>query len=257
MSFMDQTILPVALPTIRTDFNASNTALQWVVNSYLLATAILVLAAGKLSDRIGHRTALFLGILTFAIASLLCGLSANVWFLIAARGLQGLGAALLFPAQTALLALLFPPGKRGQAAGLIASIGSLFMIFGPLIGGYLTESASWRTIFWINLPIAAVGCLMAWFCFPPSKTTNAKIDGYGFSYFAIASASVTLLFMQASEWGWTSGKTLCLYAAAALSLALLIRREKKRPIRFSTSRSSNTRSLPPSTSASRSFNSSS
>lgn len=182
MVFVDISVLPVALPSIQEHLGASSLQLQWCINAYLLITAILVLAGGKLGDWMGHRTAFSLGMAVFAGASALCGMASNPFWLITARSIQGVGGALMIPASTALLMSLFPPSERGKATGINVSIGSLFMILGPLIGGYLTENLSWRWIFWINLPIALVGLLLAFLLIPRSVSRRPNFDTPGFIY---------------------------------------------------------------------------
>lgn len=225
--FLDQTIMPVALPTIQHELGASATQLQWCVNAYLLAIAVLVLASGKISDLIGDRNSLSIGMAGFAFFSAICGMSPNIWVLIIARGLQGLSAAMMFPAQTSLIAHIFPQSSRGQATGMIVSIGSLFMILGPLIGGFLTETLSWRWIFWINLPVAAFGLWMIALLLPAPKPQPGKIDLQGFLYFLIGATSITLFFMQANEWGWTSTPSLICLTLSPIAFSLLMLREKK------------------------------
>jgi EmrB/QacA subfamily drug resistance transporter len=232
LSFMDQTILPVALPAIQEEMGASGTALQWSVNAYLLAISVFVLVSGKLSDRIGHKNALISGISGFVLFSTLCSLSQNIWMLIIARGFQGMSAAFMFPSQTAMVAHIFPPEKRGRATGMIVSIGALFMVLGPLVGGYLTQNFSWRWIFWINWPIGVVGLWLICKFLPSTGRRALKIDLWGFTFFAIGTSSLTLLFMQAAEWGWTSDKTLISLGLAVLGFFLLMRREKRTPHPF-------------------------
>lgn len=224
--FLDQTILPVALPSIRQEMHADTTALQWCVNSYLLTIAIFVLISGKLSDRIGHKKAFLGGMAGFVLFSVLCSLSTSVWMLIIARALQGVSAALMFPAQTTMIALIFPPEKRGRATGMIVSIGSIFLIMGPLVGGYFIEIASWRWIFWINLPIGALGLWLIHTFLPNTEKGNQKIDFWGFGFFAIGISALTILFMQAPDWGWISSKILICAVSALLGSTLLFYREK-------------------------------
>lgn len=226
MTFADQSILPVALPKIQEMLGATNIELQWSVNSYLLATAVLVLVGGKLGDRLGHRFAFSLGILIFAIASLLCGLSPNLTFLIAARALQGVGAALMYPASTALLSGLFPPSERGRATGIVVSAGSVFLIMGPLLGGYLTQSFSWRWIFWVNIPLAAIGLWLIYLFIPPSPKGKEKIDLPGFLLFTVGSTALVTAIMEGREWGWLSYKTMVLLTLTFFCSALLVWREK-------------------------------
>lgn len=233
MVFMDQSILPVALPTIQKELGAGNVALQWCVNAYLLTTAVFCLVAGKMSDRIGHRRAFIWGILLFALSSALCGVSPNVPFLIGARLFQGVGAALIYPSQSALLAHLFLPHERGKASGINVSLGSLFLIAGPLIGGYLTQDVSWRWIFWINLPIALIGVLLVLTMLPKIQpSVKGKIDLLGFFYFAISCTSAVVFFMQGEDWGWNSWPSWTSLILAILAFILLLLREKKTPHPF-------------------------
>lgn len=232
MTFLDQTILPVALPTIQRELGASDLYLQWSVNAYLLVIAMFVLVGGKLSDRIGHQKICLLGIICFAFSSALCGLSSNVGILIGARALQGIGASLLFPSQTALLNLIVPSSERGRMIGLNVSIGSIFLMLGPLIGGYLTEMISWRWIFWVNLPIAAIGLILIKLYLPNPKPGHEKIDVRGFSYFALGCWSLVTVLMQGQIWGWLSLKTGVLLIFSIVNWLLLIRREKRSPYPF-------------------------
>src|SRR5262249_32837099 len=136
-------------------------------------------------------------------------------------------AALFFPAQTSLMNLVAAPHERGKVIGYNVSIGSLFLILGPVIGGYLTEWASWRWIFWINLPILAAGIILAKAYLPTPKPREAKIDAPGFLYFVLCCGCLITAFMQAQDWGWTSFETLCLLSICLISGIFLIRREKQ------------------------------
>lgn len=227
MIFLDQTILPVALPTIQKELGATDLGLQWSVNIYLLMIAIFVLIGGKLSDRIGHQKVCLLGILCFAISSALCGFSLNMLTLIGARALQGIGASLIFPSQTALLNLIVRPEERGRIMGLNVSIGSIFLMLGPLIGGYLTEMVSWRWIFFVNLPIAAIGLLLIKLYLPDPKPGNEKIDLWGFLYFALGGSSLIIAVMQGQMWGWFSWKIGALLFVSITHFFLLFRRERR------------------------------
>lgn len=230
--FLDQTILPVALPTIQQELEASSTALQWSVNAYFLTIAIFVLISGKIGDRISHRKALFYGMMGFSFFSVLCALSLNIEMLIISRGLQGIGAALMLPAQTAIISQIFPQEQRGRVIGTIVGISSLFLILGPLIGGFLTETLSWRWIFWINLPIALFGLWMIRTFLPSSDPQVKKIDSLGFLFFACGVGALTTLFMQAAIWGWTSIESLLCIAIIPISFGFLLWREKQIPHPF-------------------------
>lgn len=226
MAFMDQSILPVALPIIGKDFNASSASLQWTVNSYLLAMSVFILIAGKFGDIVGYRKTYLTGIVVFTFFSILCGMSINIEYLVGARALQGVGAAIMFPAQTSLIAVSFPKESRGRATGIMVSIGSIFLVVGPLIGGYLTEALSWRWIFWINIPIALIGIILTLSLINPVPGNKGKVDFKGFFYFAIFSTCITLFFMQAHSWRWTSWKLILSGFLFLLFLILLLRREK-------------------------------
>jgi MFS family permease len=154
-------------------------------------------------------------------------MSTNGGFLIAGRVLQGFGGALIMPAQSACVAVLFPPQKRGQISGIIVSVGAVFMILAPIIGGYLTESLAWRWIFWVNLPIAVIGLMMIRKFIPSIESSKKHIDFWGFLFFSITVFAITLLFMQANDWGWRSGKIAACLIAAILGAAALAFREKK------------------------------
>ncbi len=227
MIFLDQSILPVALPTIQKELGSQNVALQWSVNVYLLVIAMLVLIGGKLSDRIGHRKTFLCGMCFFTLSSAFCGVSQNIGMLIGARALQGVGAALIFPSSTALLGLIVPPHERGRSLGFSVSVGSLFLMLGPLIGGYLTELVSWRWIFWINLPIAIIGVVLTRMYLPIPNPGHQKIDALGFLFFAFCCSSAITALMQAQVWGWLSWETFGLTFAAIISLVLLLLREKR------------------------------
>lgn len=227
MSFTDQSILPVALPKIQEMLGASDIQLQWSVNSYLLTAAVFILVGGKLGDLLGHRYVFSLGMLVFGFSSLLCGLSPNLGFLIGARALQGVGAALMYPASTALLSCFFPPNERGRATGILISAGSLFLILGPLIGGYLSQYFSWHWIFFVNVPISALGLFLIYLFIPASPKGNVKIDIQGFLYFTVGSTGLVTAIMQGRDWGWTSFLTLGSFAITFISAILLILREKR------------------------------
>jgi EmrB/QacA subfamily drug resistance transporter len=227
MIFVDVSVLPVALPSIQKYLEASSLQLQWCINSYLLVTAILVLAGGKIGDWMGHRKAFSIGMLVFAVSSAMCGLASSAFGLITARAIQGVGAALMTPASTALLMSIFPPNERGKATGISVSASSLFMIIGPLVGGYLTQNFSWRWIFWINLPIALIGLLLVFIFIPRSNSRTLKFDKPGFIYFIVACSSLVILLMEGRSWGLSSSKTVSYLIFFLAGTCLLVSREKK------------------------------
>ncbi|MBX7066546.1 MAG: MFS transporter [Parachlamydiales bacterium] len=227
MLFMDQSILPVALPVIKNEFGASDASSQWSVNAYLLAWTVFVIIGGKVGDRIGHRTSYLWGMIFFALFSALCGISPNVGFLVVARALQGVAGAFMGPSQTALIASCFPAHARGRATGIIVSMGSIFLVLGPMVGGFLTDFLSWRWIFWINLPIALIGIFLILSLLPKIDGKEEKIDLWGFLFFAGFAMFSTLFFMQGANWGWSSLQIILAAVVAIVALLFLFIREKK------------------------------
>ena len=152
---LDATVVNIALPTIGRDFGTGLAALQWVMNGYTLTLAAFLLIGGSLGDRFGRRKVYLIGTAWFALASAACGFAPDVVFLIVTRLLQGVGAALLTPGSLAILQASFRPADRARAIGAWSGLGGVAVAAGPLVGGYLIAAASWRWIFFINVPIAA------------------------------------------------------------------------------------------------------
>lgn len=227
LMFMDQTILPVALPAIQNDLGATTTQAQWCVNAYVLAIAMFLLVSGKLGDSLGHRETFCIGIVGFVVFSICCGMSQSANWLIWMRGFQGLSAAFMMPPQNAMMRYVFPKKSLGKGIGLSVSIGSIFLMIAPVIGGFLTETLSWRWIFWINAPIGAAGLWMVLALWPKSNPVKSPIDLWGFLFFAASVGLYTLFFMQVSEWGWGSPIALSCLGFASLFLLLLVLRERK------------------------------
>ncbi|NYG54255.1 MFS transporter [Nocardioides perillae] len=161
MTLLDGTVVNVALRAIGEDLDAGVRALQWTTNGYLLTLAALILLGGSLGDRFGRRRVFVVGTVLFAVASLLCGLAPDVWTLVAARALQGVGAALLAPGSLAMLQAAFRAEDRARAIGLWSGLGSIAAAVGPFVGGLLVDQLSWRWIFLVNLPLAAATVLLA------------------------------------------------------------------------------------------------
>ncbi|USG61627.1 MFS transporter [Sneathiella marina] len=201
---LDETIVGVALPTIQSDLGISLLASHWVVNSYLLVFAGLVAAGGRLGDILGLRTLFTFGILLFGAASLACGFASSGTYLILARALQGIGAAIIFPASMAMVTIAFPEKERGVAIGIYGTIGTVFLALGPLVGGVLTDYVSWRWIFWINPPIIlliAALVLMTWID-PPRTDAKERFDFLG-TLTLISGVGLTVFaIMQGPDWGW-------------------------------------------------------
>jgi DHA2 family methylenomycin A resistance protein-like MFS transporter len=172
---LDVTVVNVALPTIRLDLATSLTGQQWVVAAYMIALAGLLLPFGALGDRVGHRRVLLTGLAAFALASLGCGVAPTIELLVAARALQGVGAALLLPGTLAVITNLYVDrAARARAVGIWSGAGALALPSGPLLGGALVAGLGWRAVFLINLPIIAVGLPLAWRLVPGRQTQDER-----------------------------------------------------------------------------------
>jgi EmrB/QacA subfamily drug resistance transporter len=201
MAFLDGTVVNVALPKIGEDLNASTSALQWILNGYLLTLASLILLGGSLGDRLGRRLIFQVGIALFTLASLLCAVAPTVELLIFARLIQGIGGALLTPGSLAIIEASFRPADRARAIGAWSGLGGVATAFGPLLGGWLIAAISWRAIFLINLPI---GIFVAWAAsrhVPESRDPNAtgKLDASGAALAAIGLGGTTYALIEAPE----------------------------------------------------------
>src|SRR4029079_1191831 len=154
MAALDATVVGIALPAIGRDFHVGIASLQWVVNAYTLTLAGLLLLGGTLGDSYGRRKVFVIGVVWFALASLLCGLAPNAGVLVAARALQGVGGALLTPGSLALIQASFHPDDRGRAVGLWSGFGGIGAAVGPFLGGWLVDGPGWRWVFLLNVPLA-------------------------------------------------------------------------------------------------------
>jgi EmrB/QacA subfamily drug resistance transporter len=174
MAFIDGTVVNVALPALQSALHATLADVQWVVESYALFLAALLLIGGSLGDRYGRRRIFVLGVLIFSLASLWCGLAPGIRQLIAARGLQGIGGALLVPGSLALISANFPETERGRAIGTWSGFTSITAAIGPVLGGWFIERGSWRWVFFINIPVALAVLSLALWKVPESRAGNQK-----------------------------------------------------------------------------------
>jgi EmrB/QacA subfamily drug resistance transporter len=219
MAFLDSTVVNVALPKIGEDLNASTSALQWILNGYLLTLASLILLGGSLGDRLGRRRVFQAGVGLFTFASLLCAVAPNVELLIFARLIQGVGGALLTPGSLAIIESSFRPADRARAIGAWSGLGGVASALGPLLGGWLIGAISWRAIFVINLPI---GIFVAWAAarhVPESRDPNAtgKLDSSGAALAAIGLGGSTYALIEAPE-----GSLPAVLVTAVIGVAALI-----------------------------------
>lgn len=233
MAFIDGSVVNIALPAIQRDLASSGLVglaeMQWVVNAYLLALGALVLLGGSLGDRFGRRNAFIAGIAIFTIASVFCGLSAGASSLIAARALQGVGAALLVPASLAIIGNVFEGEARGKAIGTWAAWTALSGAAGPVLGGWLVDAVSWRAIFWLNVPMAAATLWLAFYAVPDSRDADApqQLDWSGAALMAGGLGAVSYGLTLAPESGWRSPAVLAPALFGALLLAAFVITQQK------------------------------
>jgi EmrB/QacA subfamily drug resistance transporter len=181
MIFLDQTVLPVALSTIQQQFHCSSIALNWMLDGYFLSLAAFMLAGGRLADIFGLKRIFALGMVVFTVASLFCGLSNDSTTLIISRIVQGIGGSLMIPPSMPILLSAFPEHKKVSALGWVVALSSVFMILGPIIGGFFCQYFNWRYIFWINLPISLIGLILTYFFIPKSPANKQHFDILGFA----------------------------------------------------------------------------
>lgn len=203
MAFIDMTVVNVALQRIGTDLDASASGLQWTVNGYILSLAALILLGGSLGDRFGRKRMFLIGVVWFAVASVLCGIAPGVGLLVAARVLQGIGGALLTPGSLAILEASFDPKDRAKAIGAWSGLGGIAGAVGPFLGGWLIQVASWRLVFLINAPLAVIVCVIALKHVPESKDANASkhLDVAGVLTGALGLAGLTYGFTSWTDLG--------------------------------------------------------
>lgn len=214
LAFVDGSVVNVALPAIAKTFSADAASLQWIINIYLLPLSALLLLGGAAGDQFGRRRLLVLGILLFAAASIGCSLAAGVPLLLAFRLAQGVGAAVLLPNSLAILSQEFSGTAKGRAVGIWAATGAAFGAVGPVLGGWLIDLGSWRSIFLINVPLAAAAILLALRYIPQDRDTgNGKLDGTGGLLATLALAGLT--------WGLTLGSGSGGWSISAALLVLL------------------------------------
>jgi len=227
---MDVTIVNVALPAIQKDFHAHLAGLQWILDAYTLVVASFLMLAGSMSDRFGRRRVFQIGLGVFTLGSLLCSRSGTIEQLIGFRALQGLGASMLNPVALSIIANAFPdPRARARAVGIWGAVAGLSLGIGPLIGGALTETIGWRSIFWINVPIGIIAALLAARFVPESKAARVRaFDPGGQALVLIGLATLTWGVIEGPHAGWGSGLILGLFVTAAAALVTFVLYEPRR-----------------------------
>jgi EmrB/QacA subfamily drug resistance transporter len=230
VAMIDGTVVNIALPAIGRDFGTGLAALQWTVTAYTLTLAALILLGGALGDRYGRRRIFVIGIVWFAVASLLCGLAPTVEVLVLARALQGIGGALLTPGSLAIIQATFREEDRAAAIGLWSGLSGVALAIGPFVGGYLIQAVSWRLIFLINVPLVIAVVWIAVRHVPETKDEAAQ-GSLDISAAALASLGLGALIyglIAGPEAGWASAQVVAALAGGVVTLALFLVLERRR-----------------------------
>jgi EmrB/QacA subfamily drug resistance transporter len=225
MTFIDQTIVSIAVPRIQSELHLSVNGVQWVVNAYLLALAAAFTFGGRLADMIGHRRMVIIGIVTFAAASAACGLtpvgSAAAAWIIAWRVVQGIGGAIMYPAALAIVVSAFPVRERGRAMAIFFGVAGGLTSVGPILGGYLSEW-TWRAIFWVNIPVAVIALVLLAIARPVTQNRPGKMDWTGLVLIAGGVGLVVFGLQQTQVWGWADVTTIsCMVGGLILLVAFV------------------------------------
>jgi EmrB/QacA subfamily drug resistance transporter len=220
MIMLDNTVVNVALPSIQRDLHASLSSLEWTVNAYTLTFAVLMVTGGRLGDIFGRRRMFLFGVVVFGTSSLVIGFAPSDTALVLFRAVQGIGAAFMMPATLSIITQTFPPEQRGMAIGTWAGVSALALAIGPVVGGFLTQDVSWRAIFFINPPIAAVAVAVTLFATRESRdeTVDRTVDIPGIATITVGLTALVLALVEGNAWGWGSAKVISLLAAAVIGL---------------------------------------
>jgi EmrB/QacA subfamily drug resistance transporter len=220
MIMLDNTVVNVALPSIQKDLGASISGLEWTVNAYTLTFAVLLVTGGRLGDLFGRRKMFLFGVVTFGASSAFIGASQTEAWLVAGRAIQGIGAAFMMPATLSIITNAFPAQERGKAIGTWAGVSALALAIGPVVGGFLVENVSWQSIFFLNVPVAAVAVVVTLFAARESRDETAapSVDLAGVGTITVGLAALVLALVEGNGWGWGSGRILALFAVAAVGL---------------------------------------
>jgi EmrB/QacA subfamily drug resistance transporter len=223
MTFIDQTIVSIAVPRIQSELHLSINGVQWVVNGYLLALAAAFAFGGRISDMLGHRRMVVVGVLIFTVSSICCGLTpagsyAEAWLVIW-RVIQGLGGAIMYPAALAIVVSVFPVRERGRAMAIFFGVAGGLTSVGPILGGYLSEW-TWRAIFWVNVPVAIIALILTAIARPVTPTRPGQLDLRGLVLISSGVGLSVFGLQQTQVWGWQNATTIgCMIAGVLLLVA--------------------------------------
>jgi len=233
MAFLMSTAISVALPTIQRVFNTSITGIQWVINGYALALAILILISGSLGDHFGRKRIFSYGIIVFLAGSLLSGLSNSIGMLILFQVLQGIGGAMMIPGSLALINACFVDAQRGRAIGLWAGLSGGIAAVGPFLGGWLVQTISWKAIFFLNIPIGLMAIWITRKYVPESKNPDArKLDWFGTLFIGLALFGLSFGLIQGPSIGWSNKLVMInlILGAIAFIAFIIIEAKIKEPM---------------------------
>ena len=227
MIMLDNTVVNVALPSIRDHLHASLQELQWTVDAYTLTFAVLMVTGGRLGDIFGRRMMFMFGVVVFGLSSLMIGFAPTDTALVAFRAVQGVGAAFMMPATLSIITQAFPPEQRGTAIGTWAGVSALALAIGPVIGGFLTQDVSWRAIFFINPPIALGAVAVTMFATRESRdqTVGKTVDVAGIVALTVGLTALVLALVQGNSWHWGSARVISLFVIAAVGLVSFVQIE--------------------------------
>jgi EmrB/QacA subfamily drug resistance transporter len=223
MAFIDSTVVNVALPALQTNLNATAVDVQWVIEAYSLLLSALLLVGGSLGDHYGRRRIFLIGVAVFAFASAACGFAASIHQLIAARALQGLGAALVAPGSLAIISSSFSEDQRGRAIGTWSGLSAITTALGPVMGGWLIEHVSWRAVFFINIPLAVLVIIISFWRVPESSDPESEgLDWLGAALAALGLGALVYGLIESSRLGFDDRSVLAALIAAVVLLALFV-----------------------------------
>jgi EmrB/QacA subfamily drug resistance transporter len=231
MAFIDGTVVNVALPALQRSLGATLAGSQWIVEAYELMLAALLLIGGAAGDRYGRRRVFVIGVVVFTAASMMCGLSSGVGMLIAARALQGAGGAFLIPGSLALLTASSGPERRGRAIGTWSGFTAITGAFGPALGGFLIDHSTWRSVFFLNVPLALVVLVLTFRYVPESRNDSSTggIDGWGAALAAVALGGIVYALIDSQTAGWSDGRVLAALLIGVSTLAVFFVVESRQP----------------------------
>jgi EmrB/QacA subfamily drug resistance transporter len=232
MIMLDNTVVNVALPSIQRSLHASTTTLEWTVNAYTLSFAVLLVTGGRLGDLFGRRAIFLAGVVIFALSSGAIGFSPSDTWLVGWRAVQGVGSALMMPATLSIITNAFPAQERGKAIGTWAGVSAMALAIGPVVGGFLVQSVSWQSIFFLNLPVAVGAILVCLFAVRESRdeTVERTVDMPGVLTITVGLGALVLALVEGNSWRWGSVRELALLALAMISLASFVVVELRRRV---------------------------